>query len=117
MKLGEVCLLTSDVRRLAAFYRQMLDISETCDDPVHQFITTEEPALTIFNDGKEHSAERSPITLAFTVDDIRAEHKKLLAMHAEILQPPLQQPWGAVNMILRDPDGNVIYLRQLKKGN
>ncbi len=113
MKLGEVCLLSSDVCRLATFYRKLMDLSETCDDPVHQFITATEPALTVFNDGSEHSPERSPVSLAFTVDDIQAAYEKLLAMKAVILQPPAKQPWGAVNLIFLDPDGNQIYLRQL----
>jgi len=118
MKLGEVCLLTSDVVRLAAFYRQLMDISESSEEPVHQFVITDEPMLTIYNDGQEHSADRSPITLAFTTEDIHASYEKLLALKTEIVQPPTQQPWGAINLIFRDPDGNVVYLRQFpaKKG-
>ena len=115
MKLGEVCLLTSDVCRLAAFYRQLLDLHETNEDPVHQVILASEPSLTVYNDGQAHSADRSPITLAFTVDDIHAAHQKLLSMSAQILQPPMQQPWGAVNLIFLDPDGNQVYLRQFPK--
>ena len=113
MKLGEVCLLTGDVCRLADFYRKLMDIEETSDDPVHQFIITEEPMLTIYNDGQPHSTKDSPVSLAFTVSDIHAAHQKLLSLHAEILQPPLEQPWGAVNLVFRDPDGNTVYLRQL----
>jgi len=37
MKLGEVCLLTGDVCRLADFYRKLMDIEETSYDPIHQF--------------------------------------------------------------------------------
>jgi len=118
MKLGEVCLLTSDVVRLATFYRKLMEINETSEDPVHQFIVASEPMLSIYNDGKEHSADRSPITLAFTTEDIQASYEKLLALKAEIIQPPTQQPWGAINLIFRDPDGKLDYLRQFpaKKG-
>lgn len=114
MKLGEVCLLTHDVCRLAAFYRAFMEIEESSDEPVHQFLISQEPALTIYNDGKEHSADLSPVTLAFTVEDIHAAHERLLLLNAEIIQPPMQQPWGAINLVFRDPDGNVIYLRQLQ---
>ena len=110
MKLGEVCLLTSDVIRLANFYRQLLDLPEG-GDPVHQMLIAEEPMLTIFNDGQPHSADRSPITLAFTVDDIEAAYAKLQSMQATILEPPTKRPWGATNMVIQDPDGNTIYLR------
>ena len=113
MKLGEVCLLTRDVCRLADFYRRLMDISDVCKDPVHQFVTSQEPMLSIYNDGLEHSAALSPVFLAFTVEDIYAAHEKLLNMHAEIVQPPVTQPWGAINLIFRDPDGNLVYLRQI----
>ena len=113
MKLGEVCLLTGDVCRLADFYRKLMDIEETSDDPVHQFITVQEPMLTICHDGLEHNAALSPVSLAFTVEDIHAAHQKLLALKAEIVQPPMKQPWGTINLAFRDPDGNLVYLRQL----
>lgn len=111
MKLGEVCLLTGDVIRLANFYRQLLDLPEGSGDPVHQMLIAEEPMLTIFNDGQPHSADRSPITLAFTVEDIEAVYDKLLSLNATILEPPTKRPWGATNMVIQDPDGNTIYLR------
>ncbi len=38
MRIGEVCLMTRDVIRLADFYRQLLGIEGECSDPVHQFI-------------------------------------------------------------------------------
>jgi len=113
MKLGEVCLLTNDVCRLADFYRQLMDIEERSDDPVHQFIVKEEPMLTLYNDGQPHSTENSSVALAFSVDDIHAAHQKLISMRAQIIQPPTEQPWGAINLIFRDPDGNTVYLRQL----
>ena len=113
MKLGEVCLLTHDVPRLAAFYRALLGVGGQCDDPVHQFLTAGEPSLTVYNDGQEHSAALSPVALAFTVEDIQAAFQKLTELKADILQPPARQPWGAVNLIFRDPDGNQVYLRQL----
>lgn len=117
MKLGEVCLLTGDVCRLADFYRKLMDIRETNTDPVHQFITSQEPSLAVYCDGLKHDAARSPVSLAFTVEDIHASYQKLLSLKAEIVQPPTQQPWGAVNLAFRDPDGNLIYLRQmLSKG-
>ena len=38
MKIGEVCLLTNDVPRLASFYRQLLGVEESSSDETHQFI-------------------------------------------------------------------------------
>ena len=44
MKIGEVCLLTNNVPRLASFYRQLLGVEESSSDEIHQFILAEETA-------------------------------------------------------------------------
>ena len=36
MIIGEVCLLTNDVPRLASFYKQLLGADNGSDDKVHQ---------------------------------------------------------------------------------
>ena len=51
MKIGEVGLLTNDVSRLAAFYKQLLEIENDSDDEIHQVLIAEETTLTIYNDG------------------------------------------------------------------
>ena len=49
--IGEVCLLTNDVPRLAAFYKQLLGVENGSNDETHQFIISEGTALTVYNDG------------------------------------------------------------------
>lgn len=115
MRLGEVCLLTDDVARLAAFYRRLLDLPEESGDPVHQTLIAAEPMLTIFNDGQPHSTACSPVAIAFTVENMDAAYEKLLSMQAVIAEPPTVRPWGATNMSFRDPDGNLVYLRCFQK--
>ena len=104
--------MTDDVPRLAAFYRALMDIPEVCSDPVHQFIIAGEPSFAVYNDGRPHSAEHSPVALAFTVQDIQSAHQKLTALQARIIQPPTRQPWGTISLVFLDPDGNRIHLRQ-----
>ena len=111
MKIGEVCLLTRDVVRLADFYRRLLGADGAGGDPVHQVILAEETMLTILRDDAADDLGAGRIRLAFTVEDIYAEHSRLIAMGAEILEGPTPRPWGAVNLSFRDPDGNVVYLR------
>ena len=111
MKIGEVCLLTNDVRRLAGFYKQLLGIENGSDDEVHQFIISEGTTLTIYNDGTEKNNQNQNICLAFTVDDIEKAHEKVLALGARIIEPPTKRPWGAVNMSFYDPDNNMIFFR------
>ncbi|MBP3645324.1 MAG: VOC family protein [Clostridia bacterium] len=113
MRLGEVCLLTNDVPRLATFYKELLDTDNGSTDPVHQFIISGDVSLTVYNDGTDMSQSGQTICLAFTVDDLESEYQKLLALGAEIVEPPAKRPWGAINLSFRDPDGNLVYLRQL----
>ena len=111
MKIGEVCLLTNDVQRLACFYKQLLEIDNNSNDETHQFLISEGTALTIYNDGTVKNNLNQNICLAFTVDDIDREYKKVLALGARIHEPPTKRPWGAVNMSFFDPDNNLIYFR------
>ena len=115
MKIGEVCLLTNDVPRLASFYRQLLGVEDSSSDEIHQFILAEETALTVYNDGTKKNNQNQNICLAFTVDDIDMEYKKLLSLGARIIEPPAKRPWGAINMSFYDPDNNIVYLRSFPK--
>ena len=111
MKIGEVCILTNDVPKLAAFYKQLLGMDNGSDDETHQFILSEETALTIYNDGTAKNNRNENICLAFTVDDIDKEYEKVKALGARVIEPPTQRSWGAVSMSFYDPDNNIIYFR------
>ena len=115
MKIGEVCLLTNDVPGLASFYKRLLGVENNSEDETHQFIIAEETALTIYNDGTAKNNQNQNICLAFTVYDIEKEYKKVQALGAEIIEPPTQRPWGAVNMSFYDPDNNMIFFRSFPK--
>ena len=92
MKIDEVSLLTNDVQKLAAFYRQLLEIESDNNDETHQFILTEGTTLTIYNDGTVKNNLNQNICLAFKVDDIDREYKKVLALGARIHEPPTKRP-------------------------
>ncbi len=111
MKIGEVCIETNDVKRIADFYRMILGIEGESNDEVHQFIVEEETMLTIYNNGRNKSNSNDNISIAFTVDDVEEEYKKLKRLGVDIIDIPKVQPWGAKNMHFCDPDGNHIYFR------
>ena len=115
MNIGEVCLLTNDVRKLADFYKKLFGVDNCSDDDLHQYIISEETTLTVYNDGTVKNNQNQNICLAFTVDDIENEYRKLQALGVRIIEPPTKRPWGAVNMSFYDPDNNVIYFRQLQE--
>ena len=115
MKLGEVGLLTNDVIRLANFYKRLLCIDNGSNDSVHQTIIAQETMLTIYNDGSIKNNVNKNICIAFTVDDVDEEYKKLIELGVEIIEKPVTRPWGTRNMSFYDPDRNIIYLRSMLK--
>ena len=115
MTLGEVCLLTNQVTRLAGFYKWLLHVENDSDDEVHQTILAQETMLTIYNDGEDHGLHSSNITLAFTAENVDQEYERLLEKGVEICEKPVSGPWGARNMSFYDPDGNLVYIRSFPK--
>jgi catechol 2,3-dioxygenase-like lactoylglutathione lyase family enzyme len=47
-------------------------------------------------------------TLGLQVDDVDAEHARLVALGVPIVKPPETYPWGARSVWFRDPDGNLV---------
>ena len=117
MRLGEVCLLTNDVLRLAGFYKALLEIDNGSEDAGHQLLIVEETQLAIYNDGSVKNNMNQNMCIVFTVEDLEKEYQKVLALGAEIIEGPTKRPWGAVNMSFYDPDGNAVYLRSYPADN
>ncbi len=113
MYIGEICLLTSDVARMAAFYGRLLGVPGEGGEGEHRKLVAGEPMLTIYHDA-DIPAGGQNACLAFTTDDVDAEYARLLDMGVQIVSPPADRPWGARNLCFLDPDGNRVYLRSFK---
>ena len=50
--------------------------------------------------------------LVFTTDDLDGTFEKLRASGAEVLQEPIDQPWGPRDCAFRDPSGTLIRFNQ-----
>jgi predicted enzyme related to lactoylglutathione lyase len=111
MRLGEVGILTDDVLKLADFYKAILRIDNQSNDNIHQTLIAEETMLTITLDNSKKNKMNQNICLAFTVDDVDEEYKRLLDLGVRIIEGPVTRPWGARNMSFFDPDNNIIYFR------
>lgn len=48
----------------------------------------------------------------FRTDDLDATFEKVRASGAEVLQEPIDQPWGPRDCAFRDPSGNMIRISQ-----
>ena len=72
-------------------------------------------AIILSDDTGSCCKHKKEICLAFTVDDIDREYEKVLALGAEIIEPPTKRPWGAVNMSFYDPDNNMVFFRSFSE--
>ncbi|MFT2019297.1 VOC family protein [Streptomyces sp. 796.1] len=52
-----------------------------------------------------------PMTV-FRTDDLDATFERVRASGAEVLQEPIDQPWGPRDCAFRDPSGNMIRIQQ-----
>ncbi len=52
-----------------------------------------------------------PMTI-FRVDDLAAVFERVRASGAEVLQEPMDQPWGPRDCAFRDPSGNMVRISQ-----
>lgn len=48
----------------------------------------------------------------FSTDDLDATFERLRASGAEVLQEPIDQPWGPRDCAFRDPSGNTVRINQ-----
>lgn len=50
--------------------------------------------------------------IMFRVDDLGSVFEKVRASGAEVLQEPMDQPWGPRDSAFRDPSGNMVRISQ-----
>ena len=53
--------------------------------------------------------------IMFRSDDLEATFEKVEASGAEVLQEPIDQPWGPRDCAFRDPSGNMVRISQAPK--
>jgi predicted enzyme related to lactoylglutathione lyase len=51
----------------------------------------------------------------FSTDDVDAVFDRVAASGAEVLQEPIDQPWGPRDCAFRDPAGNTVRIQAAKK--
>jgi len=115
MRFSGVCLVTSDVPRLVAFYRLLLQQEPEGDD-THAEFALEGGGLGISTlqgrgempPGCMAKAGTGTCVLMLQVDDCDAEYHRLAAAGVPVVKTPATYPWGARSAWFRDPDGNIV---------
>ena len=112
---SRVLLRSADPGRSQAFYRDTLGLAV-----YREFGPPDTPSLVFFLGGSflEVSGQAggqpgAATALWLQVRDVAAEHDRLRAAGVPILRGPHTEPWGLLEMWLKDPDGLRIVLVQV----
>ncbi len=110
------CLITSDVKRLSAFYAQVLQIAPRNSGPDYVEFHTSAGALALFSadaqekyiPGSATSGQNRSVILEFRVANVDEEYARLHDFVKQWVKGPTTQPWGTRSIYFRDPDGNLV---------
>ncbi|WP_345761636.1 VOC family protein [Diaminobutyricibacter sp. McL0608] len=123
-------ITVNDVDESIAFYRDALglDVRNDVSSGGHRWVTLgseEQPELGIvLSDPHAGRSQADGDTLqelvtkgalgpiVFRSDDVDAAFEAIRASGAEVLQEPIDQPWGPRDCAFRDPSGNMVRLSQ-----
>ena len=100
-----------DVRRAADYYRDKLgfDVTFYEADPDHYAYASRGAVHLHFARISGTAPRPHKIFAAYVyVDDVDALHGELVERGAEIIQAPMEQPYGLRELRVRDPDGYVL---------
>lgn len=104
---SRMLLRPTDPERTRAFYGQTLGLAVQ-----REFGTGEERGTVYFLgggslevSGRSETAPAPGLQLWLQVEDAEAAHRELATAGAEVLRPPVKEPWGLIEMWIADPDG------------
>jgi predicted enzyme related to lactoylglutathione lyase len=129
-------LAVDDHDRAIAFYRDALGFEVRADVSAHgmRWVTLGSPSQPDVNivieppaaDPGISAADREALGdllakgllrgLILSTSDLDGTFDRVQASDAEILQEPMDQPWGARDFAFRDPAGNLIRVNQAGEG-
>ena len=110
------CLITANIKDLAAFYKSVLQVEPRWSGDDYVEFRTGVGVLAIFSaqaqeryiPGAAIAANNKGIVLEFRVADVDQEYRRLKPLVKIWVKPPTTQPWGTRSVYFRDPDGSLI---------
>jgi len=120
MIFSDICIITTDVKKIRAFYELIFN-EKAEGDEIHSFIECGGLGLAIYNKTNAindmgfnfENAGTGLLTIGFNVEDVTVEYQRILELNVNQLTKPVVWPWGAKSFNFRDPDGNIIVIRSL----
>lgn len=118
MNLLSIRIITADMERLVAFYKQITELQIVQYTPDFAELKTPTTTLAIgstktlqFFGGQDvaQPAQNRTVIIEFKVDDVDKEFQRLSDyLQENIVQKPTMMPWGNKSFLFRDPDGNLV---------
>ncbi len=110
------CLITDDVKKLTAFYEQVLQIEPHRSREDYVEFLTGAGRLALFAAGAQEKyipgsatpGQNHSAILEFRVENVDAEYARLHDVVKTWVKAPTTQPWGTRSIYFRDPDGNLV---------
>ena len=109
-------VFVTDLDRACAFYQTAFGFTLESKDADHGYASFDAGAIRlgvaqVAGDQAELAGRHTG--LGIDVEDLEAEHARLVAAGVEFPMAPERQPWGGFMALVADPDGNVFYLDQI----
>jgi catechol 2,3-dioxygenase-like lactoylglutathione lyase family enzyme len=109
---SRILLRPADLDRSRRFYRDILGLAI-----YREFGPPDDPGVVFFLgsgllevSGHAAGPPRHSVMIWIQVRDVHAEHVRLAAAGIGILREPAVEPWGLIEMWIKDPDGIQIVL-------
>jgi predicted enzyme related to lactoylglutathione lyase len=118
-RLWYVNVFVSDFDQAVDFYETKLGLPLKFRDEEFGYASfgTEGAGLALARVGPEDGAEQlvgRQTGVGLGVRDLKAAYEEMRSSGVEFTMPPTEQPWGGVLATFSDPDGNILYLDQLR---
>jgi predicted enzyme related to lactoylglutathione lyase len=113
---GYVNVFVTDLERALDFYERRLGLKPEHVDAEHGYASFDAGPvrLGLAAVSGEHVALAGRHTgVGLVVDDLEAEHARLVGLGVEFEAPPTRQPWGGFMALVKDPSGNRLYLDEV----
>jgi catechol 2,3-dioxygenase-like lactoylglutathione lyase family enzyme len=119
---GAITLFVEDAQRSKSFYERAFDLSPVFEDENSVVFKFDNTIINLLNDS-EAGGLIAPATVAardagsrfqfsIWVDDAQAACAELSARGVELLNGPIDRPWGMRTATFADPDGHIWEIAQ-----
>jgi lactoylglutathione lyase len=114
-----VIFYVKDLEGSIAFYRDVVGLPFKFAESGYAEFITEGAKFALYEKarlpgliGREASGGGPSAEVAFVVEDVDAEARRLGKLKIEILSGPVDRPWGHRTLHFLDPDGHVVEFAQ-----